>query len=126
MTHVDWQKFDQVLMNSVQHDLKPAGFSYAVFGAGGPKPDFKIDNVWGIRDLAHDPLTNTSVRECDSMSKTLTALSMMYQISLVPDVRTAYQAYETANSAQKDAKRQVSCFGTSLTCVCLGTSLTPE
>src|ERR1700744_284588 len=111
MTKIDWKKFDHLLMDStsapsIKHGLQPAGFSYAAYEAGTGTTPFGIENAWGIRDPSHHPLTNGSVHECDSMSKTLTALSMMYQISLVPDVSDAYKAYQAANGQQKDAKRQ--------------------
>ena len=76
---------DSTSVLSIKHGLEPAGFSYAVYGAGDAVPHLKIENAWGVRDLNNDPLTTSSVRECDSMSKTLTAMIMMHQISEVPD-----------------------------------------
>ena len=109
MTNVDYQSFDDLLMNStsrpsIAHGLQPVGFAYAIYDAGTAPAISKHQSALGIRAPGNKVWSNHSVKESDSMSKTVTTGIFMHQLSKVPDVHTAFSAYVNAAPADKAAK----------------------
>jgi hypothetical protein len=107
--HAD--SFDDILMrsttaHSITRDLLPVGFTYAIYSARDAAPKLIQEGAYGVALPSGAAMTVRSRKECDSMSKTISAASILQQVSLVPDVRAAFDDYRSASAAHKDAKRQ--------------------
>jgi CubicO group peptidase (beta-lactamase class C family) len=89
---IDYGTFDSHLMNRIQNTFKPYGFAYSIYELHSNGPVRKAHNSHGYRNKSKDTISIHSVTEMDSMSKTITAVSMLKLISKIPEVRTAYDA----------------------------------
>jgi hypothetical protein len=99
--------FDASLMGYAKNTAKPYGFTYTLYKVNSPgdAPTHVISNSLG--DYAPGPpaksMTIHAIKDLSSVSKTITGLSMMKLISLVPEVASGLKAVKAATGAQATA-----------------------